>query len=102
MLNNTYMLKKNVDVDLLLNNGFVNTSKSYFCKRRLYEKSIVVNISVSKEDMFLNMEVYDEYLKQPYIPFYNQDMNKTNEVLKVVLLNFKKAVDDLIKKGIIE
>jgi hypothetical protein len=102
MINNTYTLNKNVDTDLLLSNGFVNTSKSYFYKRRLYEKSIVLNISVSKEDMFMNMEVYDEYLKQPYIPFYNRDMNKTNDVLKVVLDNFDKVAKELIKKGILE
>ncbi|MBU5331678.1 hypothetical protein KQI61_05670 [Anaerocolumna aminovalerica] len=96
-----YKLNKNVDHDTLMKNGFLNITKGYMYRRKLYERSIILNITIDKEDMFMNLEVYDDYLKQPYIPFYNREMNKTNEVLKTVLVNFEKAISDLIKKGII-
>lgn len=101
---NIYGLKvsKNATENKIKKAGFVVGSSCYIFKANLYEKSIILNINIDKEDMELcKLEVYDTQLGQQYIKFYTNEYGK-DFVCDQVNEKYKSVINELIKKGILE
>ena len=82
------------------NAGFIVATKDYILKANLYNRKIILNINIDKEDMTLTrLDIQDIQTGQQYNLYNN---NEKDEMSKQIRENYNSVIENLIKKGILE
>lgn len=77
---NKYKLKKGININYLINDGFkYSVDYKYVSKYITLKSSIKLWLKVRLSDFSLKIEILDIDYGQPYIPFYNYIENKDIE-----------------------
>lgn len=108
-----YELISNITEDILIKNGFKKVEliekkpNSIYHYYKLLTDDIELNIEINENrdksftfDDSENIIVLDNNFCQPYYPFYENE--KGFPYLNQVIIEYNKAMDELIKKGILK